>query len=253
MTNRQNENRYEKSKQDMINKTYQYAKEYNVDMSNEHPAWNDSADAFRHAYMQAALTVNYTYPVASMAGDAHEFIGNIKNNQDPRENNMDTWNNAVGREIGLEVKNEIKGKNYSQQQIDDLIARKTYERLQAGELITDINDKRDYKRDYKNRKNLNSVTNPVTRLDGRVELNVPKSSQYSYNIPDNKVYTFEEIGKMKPEEFRLQQERILSDFVNRKMLHDYEAAEKVQSGELIYVQPYERADGTKVEGYYRRK
>ena len=58
---------------------------------------------------------------------------------------------------------------------------------------------------------------------------------------------------MKPSEFLKNQSKILSDFVNRKMLHDYEAAERVQSGELIYVQPYERADGTKVEGYYRRK
>ena len=58
---------------------------------------------------------------------------------------------------------------------------------------------------------------------------------------------------MKPEEFRAQQDRILSDFVDKKMLHEYEAMEKVQNGELIYVQPYQRSDGTEVQGYYRKR
>ena len=60
MTNYKDEKSYGQAKQDMINKTYQYAKKHNVGMSQNHPAWNDSADAFRHAFMEASLTVNYS-------------------------------------------------------------------------------------------------------------------------------------------------------------------------------------------------
>ena len=89
---------------------------------------------------------------------------------------------------------------------------------------------------------------------GKVEKNIFKNWFNKTDTTDPKrVYTFEEVGMMKPEEFRPQQDRILSDFVNRKMIHDYEAMEKLQSGELIYVQPYQRSDGTEVKGYYRRK
>ena len=188
---------------------------------------------------------------AAAMGTSHELLGNIINNQDPKESNMDTWNNAVGREIGLEVKNEIKGKNYSQQKIDDLIAEKVYDRLKNGELITDLNDTRDYKKDFKNRKNSTSMTNPL--LEGHIEINEFKDKNNPYKISENKVYTFEEISKMKPEEFRSQQDRILSDFVQRKIVREEEDQAQVQSGELIYVQPYQRRDGTDVRGYYRRK
>ncbi|MCR4881831.1 MAG: hypothetical protein K6A44_07770 [bacterium] len=247
------ENIYENYKKNMIVKTNKYAKAYGVGFSKTTPAWNDGADAFRHVFMQASQTLKWSSAGASIAGGIHEIMGNINSNQDPRESNMDTWNNAVGREIGVEVRNEIKGKNYSQDKIDEIIARKTYERLKSGDLITDLNDKRDYKKDFKNRKNNISTTNPIPKLEGHVEIDEFKNNKNPYEVPEDKIYTFEEISMMKPEEFRSQQDRILSDFVDRKMIHDYEAAEKVQSGELIYVQPYERTDGTKVNGYYRRK
>ena len=69
----------------------------------------------------------------------------------------------------------------------------------------------------------------------------------------SRVYTFEEIGKMKPDEFTRQQGRILSDFTTGKVIREKEAKEKVKSGELIYVSSYTRSDGTKVSGYFRRK
>ncbi len=251
MTNYKNEKSYEQAKQDMIDKTYQYAIKYNVNMSQNHPAWNDSADAFRHAFMEASLTVNYSPLGANIAGGIHELSGNIINNQDPRESNMDTWNNAVGREIGAEVKEEIKGKNYSQNEIDDLIAQKVYERLKNGELITDLDDKRDYKKDFKNRKNNTNMTNPL--LEGHIKINEFKNKQNPYEAPKYKVYTFEEIKKMKPAEFLKNQSKILSEFTTGKIMHESEAKEKVQSGELIYVQPYQRSDGTDVRGYYRKR
>ena len=51
MTNYKDKDSYEQAKQDMIDKTYEYSIKYNVNMSQNHPAWNDSADAFRHAFM----------------------------------------------------------------------------------------------------------------------------------------------------------------------------------------------------------
>ncbi len=69
----------------------------------------------------------------------------------------------------------------------------------------------------------------------------------------SRVYTFEEIGKMKPDEFRRQQERILKDFTTGKIIRETDAKAKVKAGELIFVSSYTRSDGTKVSGYFRRK
>lgn len=67
-------------------------KEYN-------DGWNDNEDAFRHAYSRAytAYLTNETYSNLGMT--YHEIDGNI-HNQDPKEENMDKWNNQVGKEIG---------------------------------------------------------------------------------------------------------------------------------------------------------
>jgi len=143
---------------------------------------------------------------------------------------MDKWNNRVGREIAAEiskeVNNPIKLKFMAHTgQLDDIIAQKVIDKMKKGKLITRLDD---------NRKFIETS-----------EINLPKDL--------DKVYTFEEISKMKPEEFRSQQNKILSDFAQRKIVHECEAKEKVQSGELIYVQSYERTDGTKVNSYYRRR
>ena len=81
---------------------------------------------------------------------------------------------------------------------------------------------------------------------------MPKEYGMYPHDPD-RVYTFEELPKMKPAEFLKNQSKILSDFVQRKIIREEEANSKVQSGELIYVQLYQRSDGTDVKGYYRRR
>ncbi len=216
---------------DVFNKTVKYQKMYGFGMgAGKEATHNNEADAFKHTFMQADIALKTNLGISKAFGDKHEDDGNKKQGQLPEEENMDKWNNRVGREIAAEIEKEIgnpiKLKAMAHTgQLDDLIAQKVVDRMKKGKLITKLNDTRKF-----------------------VET---KEMDFLKNL--EKVYTFEEIGKMKPEEFRSQQDRILSDFVNRKMIHDYEAAEKVQSGELIYVQPYERADGTKVEGYYRRK
>ncbi|MCQ2957575.1 MAG: hypothetical protein MJ180_01585 [Candidatus Gastranaerophilales bacterium] len=65
-----------------------------------------------------------------------------------------------------------------------------------------------------------------------------------------KIYTFEEIKKMKPEEVRHNQKKILEEFTSGRMMHESEAKAKVQTGE-IHVKSYTRHDGTKVSDYYR--
>jgi len=62
--------------------------------------------------MQADLVLKLGLTDSKFAGDWHELDGRL-HNQPKSEENMDKWNNAVGREIGEEIKNEIKNKNYS--------------------------------------------------------------------------------------------------------------------------------------------
>ena len=110
---------------EMFNKTMKYKKKYKfkTDSKPEYATWNNEADAFKHTFMQAVLSMRYNDTVSHILGNKHEMDGR-KNNQDPREENMDLWNNEIGRNIAKEIKNNIKGKEhlYSKEQIEDMIA-----------------------------------------------------------------------------------------------------------------------------------
>ena len=77
MNNYNNENYYEKSKQDMIDKTYKYAIENNLKITKGTKGWNDEGDAFRHAFMQASQTISWAPLVANIIGSEHEIMGDI--------------------------------------------------------------------------------------------------------------------------------------------------------------------------------
>ena len=81
----------------------------NKDGSYPPQGHNDAVDAFRHAYVSAALAQDYTAFLSKIAGDDFENKGDAKG-QLPKERNMDDWNNAVGREIGssTDTREEIK-------------------------------------------------------------------------------------------------------------------------------------------------
>jgi hypothetical protein len=68
-----------------------------------------------------------------------------------------------------------------------------------------------------------------------------------------RIYTAEEIGKMSPDEFRKHESAINEQMSKMGVPREHEAQQAVQSGGMVYVQPYTRADGTKVKGYYRSR
>ena len=39
----------------MIDKTYQYSRKYNLQINPGTKGWNDEGDAFRHTFMQASM------------------------------------------------------------------------------------------------------------------------------------------------------------------------------------------------------
>lgn len=91
---------------------------------------NDALDAFRHAYTSGRVTqlAMGQQWVARRFGDDAE-IGPAHPN-DPAEHRMDLWNNEAGRRLG----DETSGK--------DELARKVFQAMEQGQLVTSIGDAR---------------------------------------------------------------------------------------------------------------
>ena len=58
---------------------------------------------------------------------------------------------------------------------------------------------------------------------------------------------------MSTDEYQEKENHILRQIKNIGMLSNKEAKNKLQTGDLIWVNSYVRDDGTEVKGYYRRK
>lgn len=200
--------------------TEKYQQKLKLKMTPGTIGYNDETDAFRHSLMMAYYTLKYGDFAAHKIGDFHEDEGEARG-QDPKEKNMDLWNNAIGRQTAKEIKKEMKGKEqfFSFDQLVDIIAVRLRDKIKNGELITDINDKRDFE------------TSP---LNGRI-------------------FTRENINEMTPEEYRANEKLIDNELKHQRILSDADAKKAVASGDLIFVNSYERNDGTKVKGYYRHK
>ena len=225
----QNSQLIDNFKKEMFKKTVEYQKKYGFDIgSGEHSTWNNEADAFKHAFMQARTTIFVGASISKLLGDLHERNGNKYYSQNKGEENMDKWNNAVGREIGEELKKEIKNKNYSDEEIDNLIAKKVMERMRAGKLITHPSDKRKY-----------------TGFAANIE-------DEAY-IPDGKIFTAEEIGKLSTEDFQKFEKYIDKQLKEFGVPYEHQAQAEVAKGSMIWVDDYTRNYGTPVKGYYRRK
>ena len=203
------------------NKAMEYGKKYGLKQNEVSPGWDDEIDAFRHAFMQAYITANSGAGNAKFLGDAYEKIGDIMHSQPSGERNMDLWNNAIGREIGEEVKNETSHFRHltTQEMFEDMIAEKIYNRMKNGEMITTIKDLRDFE------------TSP-------------------YN---GRIYTREEIGSMPPDEYEINKKLIDKALSRGDVMSEKDVKNLVQSGGAVYVKGYKRSDGTQVKGYYRRK
>ena len=224
---------FKKFKEDMFSKTLEYQNKYGFNIgSGEHSTWNNEADAFKHAFMQARTTVIYGTSISKIFADLHERNGNKYYSQSKGEENMDKWNNAQGREIAKEIINEYNPtliKMYKNSgRLDDLIAKKVMERMRAGKLITHPSDKRKY-----------------TGFAANIE-------DEAY-IPDGKIFTAEEIGKLSTEDFQKFEKYIDKQLKEFGIPRENQAKDMLSNGYLIWVDDYTRQDGTPVKGYYRRK
>lgn len=96
---------------------------------------NNDIDALRHSYVSGVYTMEYGKLTADMLGRLNELRHfNFGGKVDPSEN-MDLWNNAVGREYGEKAKNR--------KELFDLLLKA----LENGELIIDPKDSRKYNGD----------------------------------------------------------------------------------------------------------
>lgn len=95
---------------------------------------DNDADAFRHACVSGAYTIEYGEHTAELLGLLNEVnpAAAYSNSVNPRAKNMDLWNNSVGRCYGKKAKSRVE------------LYRSIHEALKKGELITDLSDARDY-------------------------------------------------------------------------------------------------------------
>ena len=187
---------------------------------------NNEADAFKHAYMSWFLSYWKDDLLAKQLGDMHE---DETPNAPDYERNMDLWNNAIGREIAYEMKKQL-GNDYdllAEEWVNELARDKIYEKMQQGELIT----------------------NPFTDKRKFENMELERLSEKDKVYSNDEYRNFDE--KIK--------EVYSSKFMDYIIDNNWEVSsvknldKKVQSGELIYVDNYVRSDGTKVDGYYRRR
>ena len=218
--NREDFNKY------IHNETVKYQRQYGFEMgTGEHATWNNEADAFKHAYMQAVLSIDNNDSVSAIAGYHHEIFGKETING---ERNMDLWNNKIGREIVQDMRREYgdSWQYMSEEMKKDIAAKRIIYKMKQGELITSPSDKRSFWK-----------------------------MKYERLKPEDKVFykgEYDTLSKEEQEGYLKQYSRQLVD--NGWKIHDKSELDKqVKSGELIYVENYTKADGTKVHGYYRRK
>lgn len=94
---------------------------------------NNDIDALRHAFVSGVYTMEYGETTADLLGRLNEIRHlNFGGKTDPSEN-MDLWNNSIGRYYGKKAKNR--------RELFNLLLKA----LKNGELIIDPKDPRRYK------------------------------------------------------------------------------------------------------------
>lgn len=113
-----------------------YQKKYGFELNDikGHETWNVEADAFKHAYGSALMSLEKDDLFSFLAGLQHE---NVTPNNPVDEYEMDTHNNAVGRQIANDIKKSYgdKWKKLSKQEQEDIIADTVWKHMQSGDLI----------------------------------------------------------------------------------------------------------------------
>ena len=277
-------NKERKFTKEMINDTLKYQKQYGFKLGENNSAHNNEADAFRHTYMQSILAKRFTPYVSREVSKHHEEKGN-RNGQDPREANMDMWNNQQGQQIYNEIRREYPNfDKLSEQQQKDIIAGKVVQRMREGKLITDLDDSRKYQKQktsftpmpwvggiQNNGKPLGFAADiDINRLAQQLGLQsfnmeIPQqhrpqqqSGLFGYTNPltgSNHIYTREEVGKMNSSEFTKHEKEIDAQTraFNGTMPTNGDLQREAMTGGVVYVNSYTRSDGTKVKGYYRSR
>lgn len=94
---------------------------------------DNDVDALRHAFISGVYTIEYNGGTAELLGRLNEFTTFHSQSTSAQSENMDLWNNAVGRSYGKKTKTW-----------DDLYL-KLMKALKTNELIIDLKDTRKYK------------------------------------------------------------------------------------------------------------
>ena len=96
---------------------------------------DNDVDALRHAYISGVYTIEYNEGTAELLGRLNELTTFDSQSTSGLSENMDLWNNAVGRYYGKKART-----------LDDLYL-KLIQALKVKELIIDLKDPRKYKGD----------------------------------------------------------------------------------------------------------
>lgn len=242
-------NLIEKFNNEMYTKTKKYQKIYGFEIgTGKNDTWNNEADAFKHAFMQAITQFDFGGIVSTLGGYYHEIDGSLRN-QPFEEANMDLWNNEVGREIGFQIKKSViykRKSEYPKERIEDMIAEEIVKRMKNGELITNPKDNRSYL-------NKKLGVNEINKLRKQFKKFTGYAASIENDIPKNKVFTAEEIGNLSIDDFTKYENYIDNQMKNFGIPNNFQAKQEVKVGNLIWVDSYTRDDGTEVKGYYRRK
>jgi hypothetical protein len=95
---------------------------------------DNDVDALRHAYVSGAYTMEFSEGLAENLGRLHELVfTDTSSSSHPRSQNMDLWNNAVGRKYGKKAKTRAE------------LLKLLHDALNRKELIISPDDERDYK------------------------------------------------------------------------------------------------------------
>ena len=105
---------------------------YHFDMNPNHTSHNNEADAFKHCFWQAEMTLFFGQKIAKFLGDKHEDRPDNPDN----EKAMDLHNNERGRIIGEIVKTIEK--HWLFKGYDDVIAELVMDSMRTGKLITKV-------------------------------------------------------------------------------------------------------------------
>ena len=211
----------------VLEATYKAQKQYGFEIgTGKEATHNNASDAFKHAYLSWYLKHHYGQNTAKWLGDMHE---DETPNAPNYERNMDLWNNQIGREVSDEMREELDPfQLYDERLLSDVATKKIIEKMENGELITNpYKDKRQYKNMEKERL--------------KDEDRVFYEDEYWDDMDDDERLRFKG-------HYANYKTKIKGKFPSKAELQA-----KTLKGDYIYVNNYTRSDGTKVNGYYRRR